>query len=343
MSSPIAKLEQDLRDKPRRWLVTGAAGFVGSHLVERLLGLGQAVVGLDDFSTGHRENLTSVRSTVGETAWEAFTLIEGDIRDRDACKTACEGIEHVLHQAALGSVPRSIKDPAATHSVNVDGFINMLEAARAEGCASFVYASSSSVYGDHPDLPKREPAVGNPLSPYAASKRCNEIYASAWREAYGSKIYGLRYFNVVGARQDPNGAYAAVVPRWASALIAGERPVLYGDGKTSRDFCPVRNVTQANLLAACASEHPGGVFNVALGGRMTLIELFEALRAALSELGAPCADIEFERADFRPGDVRHSQAETNALRELGYEPEQDLASGLRETAKWFWEASRRSP
>lgn len=334
----IAALAAELQGASRRWLVTGAAGFIGSHLVERLLALGQEVVGFDNFSTGRRSNLDDVRACVGDEAWGRFTLVEADIRDPGACRAAAEGVQHVLHQAALGSVPRSIREPVATFAANVEGFVQVLEAARAASCRSVVYASSSSVYGDHPALPKREPELGRPLSPYAASKRCDEVLAAAWSGSYALPITGLRYFNVVGPRQDPEGAYAAVVPRWIAELATGRAPTIFGDGETSRDFCPVANVVQANLLAAVSPPASGeGVFNIALGGRTTLNELFGLLRDGMAALGAPCAGIDARHEDFRPGDIRHSLADiARARTELGYEPDVGLAEALRETMAWFW-------
>jgi UDP-N-acetylglucosamine 4-epimerase len=337
MSEAMTKLEARLREEPQRWLVTGAAGFIGSHLVTHLLRLGQHVVGLDDFSTGRRSNLAAIMRDVGTEGWARFTMIEGDIRDPAACGAAVDGVQRVLHQAALGSVPRSIEQPEATHSVNVDGFVNMALAASRAGVQSFVYASSSSVYGDHPALPKVEPQLGRPVSPYAASKRIDEVYAEAFAACYDLHGVGLRYFNVVGPRQDPNGAYAAVVPRWLALLEQGERPAIFGDGETSRDFCPIENVVQANLLAAFSGEAAAGrAFNVALGGRTTLNELFTILRDGMAERGAPCAGIEPSYGDFRKGDIRHSHADISAAREaLGYEPTVSLSDGLGEAMDAF--------
>lgn len=346
MPKAIDVLSEELRARPRRWLVTGAAGFIGSHLVERLLGLGQKVVGLDNFSTGRARNLADVRARVGESAWSGFHLVEADLCAPGACRGACEGVQHVLHQAALGSVPRSILDPIATFAANVEGFVRVLEAARGAGCESVVYASSSSVYGDHPGLPKREHEVGRPLSPYAAAKRCDEVLADAWSRCYGLPITGLRYFNVVGPRQDPEGAYAAVIPRWIAALASGRPVVIFGDGETSRDFCPVESVVQANLLAATAPRETASerdpVFNIALGGRTTLNQLFEVLRDGLAALGAPCAGLKPQYVEFRPGDVRHSLADIERARvQLGYTPELTLAAALRATMAWFWDDLRR--
>ena len=334
--SKFAQVEEGLRHEPKHWLVTGAAGFIGSHLVEYLLSIGQTVTGMDDFSTGRESNLAMVQSSAG-SGWERFTLQRADIRDADSCARACAQTDYVLHQAAIGSVPRSIEDPRTSHSANVDGFFNIVEAARAAGSRSVVYASSSSVYGDHPTLPKGEAEVGTPLSPYAATKRANEIYAAAWSRAFDLRIHGLRYFNVVGPRQDPSGAYAAVVPRWIAAFSELEQPEIFGDGETSRDFCPVPNVVQANVLAATNTElSVHQVFNVALGQTTTLNELYGILRAELERLGKACGSIEPRYRDFRPGDIRHSLADIRLARErLGYEPTTTLAEGLRAACESF--------
>ncbi len=329
-------LAQELQDAPQKWLVTGAAGFIGSHLVQELLLLDQQVVGLDNFETGHRRNLEDVRREVGPAAWMRFSLIEGDIRDASACSAAVAGVDRVLHQAALGSVPRSIERPLDTHRTNVDGFVQLALTCQEAEVKAFVYASSSSVYGDDPGLPKVEGQLGRPLSPYAASKRIDEVYASAFHQAYGLPSVGMRYFNVVGPRQDPKGPYAAVVPKWLALLQKGERPVIYGDGQTSRDFCPVHNVVQANLLAAFAGEEAHGrAFNVALGGRTTLNELFALLRDGMARRGAPCASLQARYERFRKGDIRHSLADVAAARaSLGYEPRVSLAEGLEQTMDW---------
>jgi UDP-N-acetylglucosamine 4-epimerase len=329
---------QELAAHPRKWLVTGAAGFIGSHLVESLLRLGQHVVGFDNFATGRRENLELVAQApgIGE-AWQRFRLIEGDVCDLDACKAATAGTDFVLHQAALGSVPRSIARPLETHRSNVDGTMNVFLAALESDVPRVVYASSSSVYGDDAQLPKVESRLGRPLSPYAASKRIDEIYAEVLARTHGLWAVGLRYFNVVGARQDPDGPYAAVVPRWVHALARGERPAIYGDGETSRDFCPVQNVVQANLLAATAEGTLAGrVYNVALGGRTTLNELYVLLRRGMARRGFDCAALEPERRDFRPGDVRHSLADIAAAQDdFGYDPACSLAEGLEGVMDFF--------
>lgn len=313
-----------IRGQRSRWLVTGGAGFIGSHLVEALLGLGQQVVVLDDGSTGRWANLDGLGGDLRR--------VEGDIRDPRACAEAMAGVRVVLHQAALGSVPRSMDDPKTSHSVNVDGFVTVLEAARAAGVERVVYASSSSVYGGLAALPATEGAALAPQSPYAATKVANEALAAGWWAAYGLSTVGLRYFNVCGARQRADGAYTAVVPRWVRALADGERPVIFGDGLTSRDFCPVGNVVQANLRAAVGPAAVGGrVYNVALGQRTTLLELAGLLRELLVERGVPCEPLSPVHEPFRPGDVRHTHADlTRIQRDLGYRPEVSLREGLAE-------------
>lgn len=332
----IDEVRDRLRQRPRRWLVTGAAGFIGSHLVEELLELGQDVVALDDFSTGTRANVEDVRRRVG-TAAERLRFVEGDICELETCHEVTADVDLVLHQAALGSVPRSIADPLRTHQVNVDGFVNVLLAAREAGVETVVYASSSSVYGDSPALPKREDVIGAPLSPYALSKLTNERYAANYARTFGQRIVGLRYFNVFGPRQRPDGPYAAVIPKWLSLFARGEQPAIFGDGDTSRDFCPVANVVQANLLAATADPPaPDAVHNVALGGNTTLNQLYGVLRTAMAAAGAPCGDLEPTYEDFRPGDVRHSHADvTRAREQLGYAPDVDFAEGIRRTVEHF--------
>ncbi|NLC36227.1 MAG: SDR family oxidoreductase [Alcaligenaceae bacterium] len=325
-----------LQAQPRRWLVTGCAGFIGSNLLEALLAAGQEVVGLDNFATGHRHNLDEVAANVGAEAWARFRFMEGDIRDMDTCRAAAEGVDHVLHQAALGSVPRSLEDPVTTNEVNIGGFLKMLVAARDARVRSFVYAASSSTYGDHPGLPKVEDRIGKPLSPYAVTKFVDELYADVFTRAYGTPSVGLRYFNVFGRRQDPEGAYAAVIPRWIAAMIRDEEVIINGDGETSRDFCYIDNVVQANLLAALAgAEGMNQVYNVAYGGRTTLNQLFGYLSQFLNELG-----IVYERAprhgDFRAGDVRHSQADIGKAESLlGYAPQYDVREGLKAAMPWY--------
>ena len=323
-----------------RWLVTGAAGFIGSNLVEALLRLGQAVVGLDSFATGYQENVDEVRAAAGAEACGRFEFIEGDTRNASDCARACERADFVLHQAALGSVPRSIDDPRSTHEANVDGFVNMLIAARDASVRRFVYASSSSVYGDEPELPKVEERIGTPLSPYAVTKCINEIYADVFARTYGVEVMGLRYFNVFGPRQDPNGAYAAVIPRWIAAMIKNEQIEIFGDGETSRDFCYVDNAVQANLLAALSSnrEAVNGVYNVAVGERTTLNGLFAVCQELLSPRFSHVAGLRAEHREFRAGDVRHSHADiSKATRLLGYAPSHRVREGLIVAMDWYVE------
>lgn len=323
--------------EPRTWLVTGAAGFIGSNLVEALLKLDQLVVGLDNFTTGHQRNLEEVRSLVTPAQWARFDFMQGDIRQLDDCKRACEGVDYVLHQAALGSVPRSIADPITTNGTNLAGFLNILVAARDAKVKSFTYAASSSTYGDHPALPKLEENIGRPLSPYAVTKYVNELYADVFARTYGFEAIGLRYFNVFGRRQDPDGDYAAVVPKWSAAMIHGREVFINGDGETSRDFCYVDNAVQANLLAATVSDAAARnqVYNVAVGGRTTLNQLFEALKLALAANGLTYDHSPTYR-DFRAGDVRHSQADVGkARRLLGYEPEFDISGGIYAAMPWY--------
>ena len=331
-------LQSQLRQQPCTWLVSGVAGFIGSHLLETLLGLGQRVVGLDNFATGHPHNLAEVQSLVGTAAWQNFRFIEGDIRNLADCQRACQGVDRVLHQAALGSVPRSIADPITSNAVNVSGFLNMLVASRDAGVGRFVYAASSSTYGDHPALPKVEDAIGRPLSPYAVTKYVNELYAEVFARSYGLQSIGLRYFNVFGPRQDPDGAYAAVIPKWAAAMLAGEPVYINGDGDTSRDFCYVANAVQANLLAATAdrTEAVNQVYNVAVGDQTTLKQmhglLVQALCAARPGLRVAAA----EHRDFRAGDVRHSLADVGKARSLlGYLPSHPIGAGMTASAAWF--------
>jgi len=331
-------VQNELRRAPRTWLVTGCAGFIGSNLLETLLGLGQQVVGLDNLSTGHWHNLEDVRLCIGEEGWSRFRFIECDIRDLDTCRAACTGVDLVLHQAALGSVPRSLADPIATNESNVTGFLNMLVAARDAGVRRFVYAASSSTYGDHPGLPKVEDRIGRPLSPYAVTKYVNELYARVFQDAYGLETVGLRYFNVFGRRQDPNGAYAAVIPKWVGRLLRGEPCVIDGDGETSRDFCYIDNAVQANLLAACVEDEgvTGEIYNVAVGDRTTLNVLFRAIRAGLAEYRAELADAEPEYGPRRAGDVRHSQADVSKARgRLGYVPTHNVRRGLNDALAWY--------
>ncbi|ATD66162.1 Vi polysaccharide biosynthesis UDP-N-acetylglucosaminuronic acid C-4 epimerase TviC [Luteimonas chenhongjianii] len=330
-------LRKVLPEHPRSWLITGVAGFIGSNLLETLLKLDQRVVGLDNFATGFRHNLEEVQGLVTPEQWERFTFIEGDIRDPGDCARACQGVEHVLHQAALGSVPRSLADPANTNAANISGFLNMLVAARDARVRSFVYAGSSSTYGDHPALPKVEERIGKPLSPYAVTKYVNELYADVFAGNYGFNTIGLRYFNVFGPRQNPDGAYAAVIPKWTGSLLRGEVVWINGDGETSRDFTYVANAVQANLLAATTAnaEAQNAVYNVAVGDRTTLNHLFALLRDNLVEHGVALAATPCYR-EFRAGDVRHSQADTGkAQRLLGYAPTHRLAAGIGEAMPWY--------
>lgn len=322
----------------KRILVTGVAGFIGSNLLEYLLLHNQTVVGLDNFSTGHQRNLEDVKSLVSEKQWSRFRFLKGDIRDLDTCRNACENVDIVLHQAALGSVPRSIEDPIRTNQSNIDGFLNMLVAVRDANINRFVYAASSSTYGDHPGLPKKEDIIGNPLSPYAVTKYVNELYADVFARQYKMECIGLRYFNVFGRRQDTQGAYAAVIPRWINELMSGETPTINGDGETSRDFCPIENVIQANILAATTEkqEAVNRVYNVAVGERTTLNELFYMIRDILGEYDDKVKSIEPIYGPFRSGDVLHSQADISRAKALlGFNPSHDVKNGMKETVGWF--------
>lgn len=334
----IESIKLDLQSSPKLWLITGVAGFIGSNLLEYLLKLDQVVIGVDNFSTGYRHNLDEVRQLVSSAQWKNFTIVEGDIRDFSVCEKLTQGVNYVLHQAALGSVPRSIEDPISTNANNIDGFLNILVASKNSNVESFTYAASSSTYGDHPDLPKKEEAIGRPLSPYAVTKLVNELYAEVFSRTYGFHSIGLRYFNVFGPRQDPSGAYAAVIPRWISSMIKGERIQINGDGETSRDFCYVKNVVQANLFAATCvvTDAKNQIYNVAVGERTSLNELYGYLRNILNEklplleIGNP------EYIEFRDGDVRHSQADLSKIRNLlGYLPEYQVHRGLLEGVDWY--------
>ena len=328
---------EQLQQAPKTWLITGVAGFIGSNLLETLLKLNQNVVGLDNFATGHQHNLDEVQSLVKPEQWTNFKFYEGDIRNFEDCQTACAGVDYVLHQAALGSVPRSIADPITTNAANITGFLNMLTAARDAKVKSFTYAASSSTYGDHPALPKVEENIGKPLSPYAVTKYVNELYAEVFARTYGFKTIGLRYFNVFGKRQDPNGAYAAVIPKWTAAMIAGDDVFINGDGETSRDFCFIENTVQANILAATTQndEAKNQVYNVAVGDRTMLNDLFNAIKAALNENGVTYTK-EPVYHDFRAGDVRHSQASIEKIKSLlGYKPEFVIAQGIDQAMPWY--------
>ena len=340
------QVQVQLRAAPRRWRVTGCAGFIGSNLIETLLKLEQQVVGLDNFATGYQHNLDEVRASVGAQQWQNFRFIQGDIRDSATCAQAVAGVDFVLHQAALGSVPRSLADPVTTNDVNISGFLNMLVAARDARVKSFVYAASSSTYGDHPALPKVEDQIGKPLSPYAVTKYVNELYADVFARAYDFKTVGLRYFNVFGKRQDPDGAYAAVIPKWIAAMLAGQAVSVNGDGETSRDFCFVDNAVQANILAAMAgTEGTNQVYNVAVNARTSLNALFANLVSTLAQNGVsyPLAP---SYRDFRAGDVRHSQADiSKAQRLLGYQPTHTIFQGLQVAMPWYLQfcAKSRAP
>lgn len=338
MPSRYEQVRVQLAQQPKRWLVTGVAGFIGSNLLETLLRLDQQVVGLDNFSTGYRRNLDEVRESVSPEQWAHFRMIEGDIRDLAACRTACDGVDYVLHQAALGSVPRSLEDPICANENNISGFLHMLVAARDAGVRRFVYAASSSTYGDHPELPKVEDRIGKPLSPYAVTKLVNELYAEVFGRAYGFKAIGLRYFNIFGPRQDPNGAYAAVIPKWFAGLLQGEEIFINGDGETSRDFCYIDNCVQANILAAVAGlgEAVDQVYNVAFGERTTLNQLFELIRNLVAQERPAAGGVSPVYRDFRAGDVRHSLADiTKAKTLLGYAPDFSVREGLSQAARWY--------
>jgi UDP-N-acetylglucosamine 4-epimerase len=336
--SKIYEVKTELKENPKTWLVTGAAGFIGSNLLEELLNLGQTVVGLDNFFTGKQENLHDVKQEVDPDKWERFHFMKADIRNFSDCLRACEGIDYVLHQAALGSVPRSIDDPITTNQTNIDGFVNMLVAARDNGIKRFVYAASSSTYGDHPDLPKKEDQIGHPLSPYAVTKFVNELYADVFARIYGIESIGLRYFNVFGKRQDPNGAYAAVIPKWIGLFLESKQPTINGDGKTSRDFCYIDNAIQSNLLAATCQNGDAlnKVYNVAYGEQTTLNQLFWLMKENLIPYKPDIESIKPHYGPSRKGDVRYSQADINRARYLlGYDPEYNLAQGMKELILWY--------
>lgn len=330
--------QQALKTSPKKWLVTGVAGFIGSNLLETLLQLDQHVVGLDNFSTGHLKNLDEVQNQVGEQQWGNFRFIEGDIRDSATCQEACRECDYVLHQAALGSVPRSIENPQLTNDNNITGFLNMLVAARDAGAARFVYAASSSTYGDHPGLPKVEERIGRPLSPYAVTKYVNELYADVFARTYEIEVIGLRYFNIFGRRQDPNGAYAAVMPKWFAGLLCGEEVFINGTGETSRDFCYIDNCVQANILAASTTnrEAVNRVYNVAFGEQTNLNQLYALIREQVSIAVPEVVGKEPTYRDFRAGDVMHSLADISKAKELlGYEPHYSVRKGLLEASQWY--------
>ncbi len=327
-----------LENSPRRWLITGVAGFIGSNLLEELLKMGQFVIGLDNFSTGKRENLQQVEQIVGKEKWKNFRFVEADLCELDICRTLCSDVDIVLHQGALGSVPRSIEFPADSHSANATGTLNVFIAAKEKKVKRVVYASSSAVYGDDPALPKIDDRIGKPLSVYAATKLMNEVYAGVFARLYNMELIGLRYFNVFGPRQDPEGPYAAVIPRWISAMLKNEPVYIYGDGETSRDFCYVANVIQANILAATTGNNAAinRVYNIAVGQRTTLNQLFSIIREKVLKYNPTLTISEPIYRDFRPGDVRHSLADITLARELlGYAPTHSLADGLQEALPWY--------
>jgi UDP-N-acetylglucosamine 4-epimerase len=341
--SAYETLKTQLQSKQHTWLITGAAGFIGSNLLQALLQLNQKVVGLDNFSTGHQRNLDEVQSIVSPLQWQNFNFMKADICNLAACQKACNGVDYVLHQAALGSVPRSVEDPITTNASNVTGFLNMLVAARNYKVKRFVFAASSSTYGDHPGLPKVEDQIGKPLSPYAVTKYLNELYADVFGKTYGLQSIGLRYFNVFGPRQDPEGAYAAVVPKWISSMIKGEPVYINGDGETSRDFCYIANVVQANLLAASTqnAKAVNQVYNVAVGGRTTLNELYAQLKQNLISSCPHLKDTQAVNREFRSGDVRHSLASIDkARKKLGYEPTHSMGQGVVLAMPWYQSQSQ---
>ena len=342
MNTHYQEILDELKKYPKTWLVTGVAGFIGSNLLESLLLLGQRVIGLDNLSTGYRHNLDHVRGMVSPEQWSCFDFIEGDIRDPDTCRKSCTHVDYVLHQAAIGSVPRSLEDPLYVNENNVSGFLNMLVASRDAGVTRFVYAASSSTYGDHQGLPKVEDEIGRPLSPYAVTKYANELYAQVFASCYDFKTIGLRYFNIFGRRQDPQGAYAAVIPKWFEGLMNGGQVIINGNGETSRDFCYIDNCVQANILAAVARNEKAlnQVYNVAYGQRTTLNELFVLIRDLVMKTMPEARHIEPTYLDFRPGDVLHSLADINKAEELlGYHPEFSLQDGLERTSDWYFNQS----
>jgi len=336
------ELQEYLKDNQSTWLITGVAGFIGSNLLENLLILNQKVVGLDNFDTGYQHNIDQAiqdaNNATGKDLSNNFKFIDGDIRELDDCKQACNNVDYVLHQAALGSVPRSIEDPINTNRANIDGFLNMLVASKDAKVKRFVYAASSSTYGDHPDLPKVEDKIGNPLSPYAVTKVVNELYASVFAKTYGFKTIGLRYFNIFGKRQDPNGAYAAVIPKWVAAILNKDNVYINGDGETSRDFCYIDNTVQMNLLAATTDndEATDQVYNVALNDRTSLNQLYQMIEERLIQRTQGLEKKEPIYRDFRIGDVRHSQANIDKAQALlGYQPKYMISEGMDEAMDWY--------
>ena len=336
--SEYKKILDNLSENPRKWLITGVAGFIGSNLLEALLKHNQIVVGLDNFVTGYQRNLDDVKNLVTPAEWKNFTFINGDIRKFEDCKKAAENVDFVLHEAAIGSVPRSIENPIFTNENNIDGFLNMLVASRDAGVKRFIYAASSSTYGDHYELPKVEDKIGKPLSPYAVTKYVNELYADVFARSYGLGSIGLRYFNVFGKRQDPEGAYAAVIPKWIGSMIKNEAVYINGDGETSRDFCYIDNVVQANILAALCENKDAinQVYNVAVGDRTTLNELYTDLHENLLPRYAHLAGVKAVHRDFRAGDIRHSLASVAKAKELfGYDPTYRVKDGLKFAMDWY--------
>jgi UDP-N-acetylglucosamine/UDP-N-acetyl-alpha-D-glucosaminouronate 4-epimerase len=334
------QVQDGLKSRPRSWLVTGAAGFIGSHLVQALLELDQRVVGLDNLTSGSRANLLQVKEAVTDAQWRKFRFVLGDIHSIDTCRQACRAIDYVLHEAALGSVPRSIADPIFANENNVTGFLNMLVAAHGTGVSRFVYAGSSATYGDRQGNPKVEDEIGRPLSPYALTKLVDELYADVFARCYGFSSIGLRYFNVFGPRQDPNGPYAAVIPTWINAMMNNAPVYINGDGETTRDFCYVENVVRANLLAATTEDRAAvnQVYNVGMGGKTTLNELFELIRSLLEPRFAYARHLKPVYRGFRRGDVAFSQADiTKAKRLLGYAPSWPVRQGLARTIDWYAE------
>ena len=331
--------QKKLLNDPKVWLITGVAGFIGSNLLETLLQLNQTVIGLDNLSTGKKDNLSEVQSLVSKKQWSKFQFIKGDISNLKTCKVACTNIDYVLHQAALGSVPRSIKDPIRTNKSNVSGFLNILQAAKEAEVKSFVYAASSSTYGDHSALPKREHIIGKPLSPYAVTKYVNELYADVFQKSYNFDSIGLRYFNVFGKRQTPNSSYAAVIPKWVDAMVKNRQIFINGDGTTSRDFCFIENAIQANILAATTTKKSAlnQIYNIAVGDRTSLNQLYDELKKIIFQQTSIFHEKLIYR-DFREGDVKHSQADiTKAQKLLGYKPTHKVQDGLTKVAIWHLE------
>jgi len=346
MTNQYEKIKDELKKTPKKWLITGVAGFIGSNLLETLLKLDQTIVGLDSFVTGHQYNLDEVQSEVTAEQWQRLTMIKGDIRNLEDCKKAVNGIDYVLHQAALGSVPRSIEDPITTNEANLTGFLNMLVAARDAKVSSFTYAASSSTYGDHPALPKIEKNIGKPLSPYAVTKVVNELYADVFAKTYGFNTIGLRYFNIFGKRQDPNGAYAAVIPKWVSAILNNDPIYINGDGETSRDFCYIENTIQMNILSAVTNNEgaKNEVYNVAVGGRTSLNDLFSSIKNGLQDKLPNLSSSKPIHRDFRAGDVRHSQADISKAKEkLGYIPSHNINDGLKNALDWYIDNNIHKP